>query len=335
MNEQWHHVVAVRDGTNAYLWVDGVLRDSKNYMFSPIRDPYNSSYNLYIGNSLNNYNYGYFYGPLDEYRIYNRALLPGEIQQLYAHGTLVQSLAAPADLTVAGSLTATGTVTFANAPPRLKPAGNLASGIYGQKKQYLVPNGQAAIWFPDILLGDSPSMTVECEIAEIFPYGTRQLHGFNGYRFWGFTASGLIELQSWHTVFPRSNLLAGSKVICVLPSTMATATSTITVLDRSGNVILPTFSQTVNNPQGTEYGFTLFGLTYDGVNLGCAMQGIGISSVKITQQDGTVRTDCVAVEKGSTKWSSTPAPSNCMWDKVTKAYRVKTLGSGSFSVVDF
>jgi hypothetical protein len=61
--------------------------------------------------------------------------------------------------------------------------------------------------------------------------------------------------------------------------------------------------------------------------------GLGFASVRI-HRNGVLISDCAAVEQGSTKWSSTPAPSDCLWDKVTKAYRTQTHGTGSFSIAD-
>jgi len=45
----------------------------------------------------------------------------------------------------------------------------------------------------------------------------------------------------------------------------------------------------------------------------------------------TLSRDFVVVPKDSTEYSSTPAPSNCLWDKVTEAY-FENLGTGEFGI---
>ena len=48
-------------------------------------------------------------------------------------------------------------------------------------------------------------------------------------------------------------------------------------------------------------------------------------------QDGVMLRDFVPVPQGSTQYSSTPAPSNCLWDKVTQAY-FTNAGTGTFGI---
>ena len=54
-------------------------------------------------------------------------------------------------------------------------------------------------------------------------------------------------------------------------------------------------------------------------------------SCQIYDNDVLVR-DFVPVPQGDTTYSTTPAPSNCMWDKVSQAY-FQNNGTGSFGIV--
>jgi len=143
LDGQWHHIVAVNDNTTAQLWIDGILNDSTDNPDS-VSD-YSGSY-LCVGGIL--YYYGEWYqgswkGLIDEIRIYDRALLPGEILQLYTHGTMGLSITAVGDLTVNGNLTVTGPITFAGGAFPLKPLGNLSSGVYGLSP----PVPDYSVWF--------------------------------------------------------------------------------------------------------------------------------------------------------------------------------------------
>lgn len=60
--------------------------------------------------------------------------------------------------------------------------------------------------------------------------------------------------------------------------------------------------------------------------------GVGIREVKITQ-DGVPSRHFIAVSRGSTEYSSTPAPSNCMVDVLTGTY-YESNGGGSFSIAE-
>jgi Concanavalin A-like lectin/glucanases superfamily len=78
----WHHYVGVWDGNNIYLYVDGV-RGSVTDTYSgaiSITNP------LYIGSVDGQSSYDW-QGPVDEVRIYNRALSPKEIITLYKMGS--------------------------------------------------------------------------------------------------------------------------------------------------------------------------------------------------------------------------------------------------------
>ena len=78
---QWTHIALVLDGTRAVMYVNGDRAASSDQIYL---------YPWELGNTQNNYigrsQYGqdpYFDGLIDDFRIYNRALTPDEIQELY------------------------------------------------------------------------------------------------------------------------------------------------------------------------------------------------------------------------------------------------------------
>lgn len=82
-DNQWHHSVITKDGTNGELWVDGVLLATSTTVRTVI-----SSGHLVVGNSLSS-DKGqsiFFSGNIDELKIFNRALSSSEIQQLSLAG---------------------------------------------------------------------------------------------------------------------------------------------------------------------------------------------------------------------------------------------------------
>jgi hypothetical protein len=129
MDNQWHHVVAVRDGANAQFWVDGELKDSISDMI-----PVYSTSAFCVGNSLSgdSYQRTSFSGLIDEVRVYGRALPPAEIALLHTQGAPLPPppVTMAGDLAIGGSLTVTGAVIFAGGALHLQPSGDLSSGIY-------------------------------------------------------------------------------------------------------------------------------------------------------------------------------------------------------------
>ena len=132
IDNAWHHAVAVRDGTNGWLWVDGVLKASSTRMFA-------------VGSSLSTRLYiGYSYssssshrkcwsGLLDEVRVYDHALRAEEIADLYAEGAVslcVPAVSVTTNLVVRGGLTVTGGVSFTRGVHYSRPLGDLSCGIY-------------------------------------------------------------------------------------------------------------------------------------------------------------------------------------------------------------
>jgi len=92
---QWHHVAAVYDGTNIYLYVDGSLDASTPATGSIIQD----SFPVALGANLDAPSPYYFNGLLDEVSIYNRALSAAEINSIYSAGSAGKCLVPLAILT--------------------------------------------------------------------------------------------------------------------------------------------------------------------------------------------------------------------------------------------
>ena len=72
---QWIHIVALRDGSNARFYLNGVEDTSKAYSFTPT----DKGHTLKLGD-LNAIAANYFNGIFDEVRIYNRALSAEEVR---------------------------------------------------------------------------------------------------------------------------------------------------------------------------------------------------------------------------------------------------------------
>jgi hypothetical protein len=80
-DNEWHHVAAVYDGSQAAIYVDGVL-DTAVAGSVPIGS---NTYNVFIGENAEATG-RYLNGLVDDVRIYNCALTPGEIAQLVGPG---------------------------------------------------------------------------------------------------------------------------------------------------------------------------------------------------------------------------------------------------------
>ena len=80
--DTWYHVACTWDGTNAIIYVNGVMdHASAFYYAAPITA---ASGNLFIGGPASGTDY--FDGILDDVRLYNRALCADEILELYSSG---------------------------------------------------------------------------------------------------------------------------------------------------------------------------------------------------------------------------------------------------------
>lgn len=80
---QWSHAVVSYDGTNTKLYVNGILKDSRNI---PLVSP--ASQVIRIGIWAVSHGDYFFNGTIDEVHVWNRALNSGEIQNLYNFYTL-------------------------------------------------------------------------------------------------------------------------------------------------------------------------------------------------------------------------------------------------------
>lgn len=75
----WHHIVAIWDGTTQYLYIDGELDNSENIGAVTIADDHKS---IQIGNHWMDH---WLHGVADEIRIYDRVLDEEEIQELFTN----------------------------------------------------------------------------------------------------------------------------------------------------------------------------------------------------------------------------------------------------------
>jgi Concanavalin A-like lectin/glucanases superfamily/Immunoglobulin I-set domain/NHL repeat len=112
---QWSHVAAVYDGTNAFMYINGVLVGSGSNVPGPITP---SGNDLHIGHDPSNPS-RYFSGLIDEAGLYTNALSASQVQAIYNAGSAgkcqaptiwlqPQSQTVPAGANVSFSVTATG-----------------------------------------------------------------------------------------------------------------------------------------------------------------------------------------------------------------------------------
>jgi gliding motility-associated-like protein len=77
----WHHVCLVRDGTELLLYLDGVLKEK---ILKPSRiDLTNDNIDLVLGLSTCTVTASNFEGVIDEFRLYDRALVEAQVEELY------------------------------------------------------------------------------------------------------------------------------------------------------------------------------------------------------------------------------------------------------------
>ncbi|MFH1585407.1 MAG: LamG-like jellyroll fold domain-containing protein, partial [archaeon] len=82
---EWHHIGIIREGSNAYLFIDGILKDTDSSADGLI---YNINKPLILGaREQNGGGYDRFFnGSIDEIAIYNKSLSPQKIKELYDKG---------------------------------------------------------------------------------------------------------------------------------------------------------------------------------------------------------------------------------------------------------
>lgn len=88
--DQWYHVVLTRNGTTTTLYVDGVPRGTPIVTATP---SINEAFPFVIGGEAKSANRGWN-GYIDDVAVWNRALRPGEIQQLASGAAGPQDLPA-------------------------------------------------------------------------------------------------------------------------------------------------------------------------------------------------------------------------------------------------
>lgn len=88
-NGQWHHVVAVRDGSQGknYLYIDGIAQNKNVALTGTLASTANISIGCLIYNDSPDY---FLSGSLDEIALYNRILTPTEITTHYNNARLYQ-----------------------------------------------------------------------------------------------------------------------------------------------------------------------------------------------------------------------------------------------------
>jgi uncharacterized repeat protein (TIGR01451 family) len=115
---QWHHIVAVKDGSTNRLYVDGIEEDSETYVYTA---GFDATTTLGIGYMAYHGTPDFYYdGLLDEIGLYSVALSKVEIQQHYQNGLgelghcASIAIAKEADQTVVSGSTVTFTISVTN-----------------------------------------------------------------------------------------------------------------------------------------------------------------------------------------------------------------------------
>ena len=89
---KWTHVIAVRQGTNVFLYINGVISSSNSGAISDI--VLDSSFSPCIG-AINGCGSSYHDGKIDDVRFYMRALSQSEITYLYNMGAATKQASSP------------------------------------------------------------------------------------------------------------------------------------------------------------------------------------------------------------------------------------------------
>ncbi|HRN95790.1 MAG TPA: LamG domain-containing protein, partial [Chitinophagales bacterium] len=80
---EWHHVIAIADGTNLNLYVDGILRGQSAISGITATRSENTAPITIGGGRVNNQTAEYFPGIIDDVKMYNRGLSEAEMRNLY------------------------------------------------------------------------------------------------------------------------------------------------------------------------------------------------------------------------------------------------------------
>ena len=110
-NNIYYHVTLIKNGTTAFLYLNGVLENSiavNNSLAVPI-----GNY-IQIGSGFNNVSDQCFHGQIDDVRIYNQALSQLEVNALYNEGVCYQYIAVTDTLIINTNITGFNPLTFQN-----------------------------------------------------------------------------------------------------------------------------------------------------------------------------------------------------------------------------
>jgi hypothetical protein len=107
---KWHQIVLTYDSNGGVFYVDGIAVDNMNWTGNPSDS--SSPMPIIIGEyrSANGSDSRKFLGSLDDVRIYNRALPPNEVAQLYAMESFCSPHRALATTTLSGNTVAAATL---------------------------------------------------------------------------------------------------------------------------------------------------------------------------------------------------------------------------------
>ena len=120
----WHNYTFVKNGTNGYFYIDGVLFDSSNvFDSSTTLDPSGDEYIAAQWNGAPSFN-----GSIDQVRIFSSALAAGDVEDLYnEHFPTKFTDGSDTALKFTGG---TGDITFADTAPVFTPGDNFNSVLY-------------------------------------------------------------------------------------------------------------------------------------------------------------------------------------------------------------
>ena len=158
---KWHHIVAVNNGTNAYIYLDGIQKTSG-------AGSLNSRSWDRIGEYIELGWYG-FLGCIDEFRIYNRALSAQEIAWLYAFPYAMFEEESPYwILKAAGGGTYNEAVTFSSTPAcSHSPQADLLGSVAFASTPALSPAGIADL-LGAVTMSSNPAVSM-AHVLDIFP----------------------------------------------------------------------------------------------------------------------------------------------------------------------
>jgi hypothetical protein len=122
LDNQWHHFVGVYNGTSGAitgsqfsLYIDNILVAQSNETIGSTTAPINNGTNLLIGAHQIWNPGGYFTGVLDDVGIWNRALTPNEISNLYNANQCFNNITVTETLIInVGQLSYSNPITYAN-----------------------------------------------------------------------------------------------------------------------------------------------------------------------------------------------------------------------------